>query len=234
MLTLNGLGGAGALMPSSVVAPTLSRTALTWDSPRRGARTRARAPRTISPGTVALSTKASPSSLAAPGSGFALHGVGGAVGAAGSLAVSNSTVVMSPPDIPSTRAWWFFATNANRPPDMLCTSQISHRGLERSSRCEKRRPASRFSAASSAGFGKAVWRVEEGGPVQPLQRRVVGGLRQSGVADVVVGVEMRVVAPHRAPLAEWHEGEALAVARHEMQPVDHVLDQILQRGCLAV
>ena len=66
---------------------------------------------------------------------------------------------MSTPEIPSTSAWWVLAISAKRPPDMLCTSQISHSGLERSRRWEKSRPASRFSAASSAGLGSAVWRM---------------------------------------------------------------------------
>ncbi len=158
MSTLNGLGGAGALIPASVVAPTLARPSLTCSAARRGARSSARAPRAISAGTVERSISASPSSFADPGSGLALQGAAGAVGA-GSRAVSNSTVVMSTPEMPSTSAWWVFATSAKRPPDMLCTSQISHSGLERSRRCENSRPARRLSAASSAGCGSAVWRM---------------------------------------------------------------------------
>ncbi len=130
----------------------------TWPTARRGARSSARPPRSISLGTVERSTSASPSSFAEPGSGWALHGSPGATGA-GSRAVSNSTVVMSTPEIPSTSAWWVFAITAKRLPERFCTSQISHSGLWRSRRCENRRPASRFSAASSAGFGSAVWRM---------------------------------------------------------------------------
>ena len=101
---------------------------------------------------------ASPSSFAEPGSGWALHGSAGPTGA-GSRAVSNSTVVMSTPEIPSTSAWWVLAITAKRLPERDWTSQISHNGLWRSSRCENSRPARRFSAASSAGFGSAVWRM---------------------------------------------------------------------------
>ena len=66
---------------------------------------------------------------------------------------------MSTPETPSTRAWWVLAISAKRPPAMLCTSHISHSGLERSRRWENSRPASRFNAASSAGLGSAVWRM---------------------------------------------------------------------------
>ena len=156
MSTLNGLGGAGALMPASVVAPTLARLSLTCETALRGARSRARVPRPISAGTVARSSSASPSSLAEPGSGLAVHGAGGRDVPAGSGEVSNRTVVMSTPEIPSTSAWWVLAISANRLPAMRCTSQISHSGLERSRRWENSRPASCFSAASSAGRGSAV------------------------------------------------------------------------------
>ena len=63
----------------------------------------------------------------------------------------------------------------------------------------------------------AVQALGEEAPGEPLERRVVGRLRQRGVADVVVGVEVRVVGPHGAALAERHEREALAIARHEVQ-----------------
>ena len=117
---------------------------------------------------------------------------------------------MSTPEMPSTSAWWVFATSAKRPPDMLCTSHISHSGLERSRRCENSAPG------------------------QALERGVVGGLGQGGVADVVVGIEVRVIGPHRPALAERHVGQALAVARHQVQPAEHVVDEFLVRGRLAV
>ena len=117
---------------------------------------------------------------------------------------------MSTPEMPSTSAWWVFAISAKRSPAMRWTSQISHSGLERSRRWENSRPASCFSAASSAG------------------------LRQRGVADVVARVEVRVVGPHRPALPERHVREALAVARHEVQAADDVVDELLRRRRLAL
>src|ERR1700684_3518524 len=83
MSTLNGLGGAGELMPANVVAPTLRTLSLTCVAARRGARNSARVPRPISAGTVARSSSASPSSLAEPGRGLGVHGAGGRGGAGG-------------------------------------------------------------------------------------------------------------------------------------------------------
>ncbi len=115
MSTLNGLGGAGSLIPASVVAPTLVEAALHLPGgpPRRRAAGRVRRGPSL-PGTVERSISASPSSFADPGSGFALQAGGGAVGA-GSRAVSNSTVVMSTPEMPSTRAWWVLAIEREAP-----------------------------------------------------------------------------------------------------------------------
>ena len=104
MSTLNGLGGAGALMPARVVAPTLTTLSFTCATALRGARSSARVPRPISAGTVARSISASPSNLAEPGSGLAVHGAGGRDVPAGSGEVSNRTVVMSTPEMPSTSA----------------------------------------------------------------------------------------------------------------------------------
>ena len=112
---------------------------------------------------------------------------------------------MSTPEIPSTSAWWVLAITAKRLPDRFCTSQISHSGL-----C-------------------AVQALREQPPGEPLQRGVVGRLRQRGVADVVVGVEVRVVGPHRPALAERDVGEPLAVARHEVQARLDVLDELRVR-----
>ena len=159
MSTLKGLSGAGALIPAHVVAPMLVRPSTTCDSALRGARSSARVPRAISAGTVVRSRSASPSSLAGPGSGLAVHGIGGREEGTGSGAVSNSTVVMSTPEMPSTSAWWVLAISAKRSPAIFSTSQISHSGLERSRRWENSRPASCLSALSSAGLGSAVWRM---------------------------------------------------------------------------
>src|SRR6185295_2806873 len=73
----------------------------------RGARNTLRTPRAISAGLVARSTSASPSIWASLGSGRGVHGsVWGTD--SGSRAASKSTVVMSTPETPSTRAWWVF------------------------------------------------------------------------------------------------------------------------------
>ena len=159
MFTLNGLSGAGALMPAIVVAATFATPSLICIAAASGVRSRRRALRVISAGTVARSTSASPNSFAGPGSGLAIHGSAGGATGAGSGSVSNSTVVMSTPEMPSTSAWWVFAISAKRPRDIFSTSMISQSGFERSSRCENTRPARRFSAASSAGAGRAAWRM---------------------------------------------------------------------------
>ena len=84
-------------------------------------------------------------------------------------------------------------STAKRSPSRPSTSQISHSGLSRSSRCENTRPGECRSCSSLPGRG------------------------QRGVADVVAEVEVRVVDPHRPALAERHERELLPVARHQVQ-----------------
>jgi hypothetical protein len=59
-------------------------------------------------------------------------------------------------------------------------------------------------------------------------------LRQRGVADVVAGIEMRVVDPHRARLGERRVRKLLAVARDEMQPVLDLRDEVVVGRRLAV
>ena len=73
--------------------------------------------------------------------------------------VSKSTVVMSTPDTPSTRAWCVLLMSAKRPPSRPCTSHSSHSGLDRSSRWEKIRPASMRSWSWLPGLGSAVCRT---------------------------------------------------------------------------
>ena len=109
-------------------------------------------------------------------------------------AVSNSTVTMSTPEMPSTRAWWVLQTSAKRPPSTPSTTQISHSGLSRSSCCASTRPG-------------------EGAELLLGARR-----RERGLADVVAQVQVRVVHPARPALPERHERELLAIARDEMQP----------------
>ena len=75
----------------------------------------------------------------------------------------------------------------------------------------------------------AVQALGEEPPGEPLERGLVARPRQRGVADVVVGVEVGIVGPHRAPLIERHVRQALAVARHEVQAALHVLDELLRR-----
>ena len=72
---------------------------------------------------------------------------------------SNSTVARSTPDTPSTSAWWVLLISAKRLSSSPCTSQTSQSGFERSSRCEKIRPASRRSCSTPPGEGSAVWRT---------------------------------------------------------------------------
>ncbi len=146
-------------MPASVVAPMLTRPSFNWAAARRGARSSARAPRVISPGTVVRSSSASPSSFADPGSGRAVHGAGGrgvASGLGGGVEQNGGDVH---PGDPVDERVVSLGDQREASPAMRCTSQISHSGLERSRRWENSRPASCFSAASSAGRGRAVWRM---------------------------------------------------------------------------
>ena len=115
-------------------------------------------PRNTSPGTVARSSNASASSSASLGSGRGTQGSGWTVGG-GSVLVSNSTVVMSTPEMPSTRAWCVLAISANRSPARRLTREISHSGLSRSSCWENSRPHSLRSCSSLPGRGSAVLRT---------------------------------------------------------------------------
>ena len=125
----------------------------------RGPRNTARTERAISAGIVARSTIASPSSCAEEGSGRGSQRSPVSVGAAGSGEVSNSTDMMSTPEMPSTSAWWVFDSIAKRSPSSPSTSQISQSGLSRSSCWAKTRPARSFSCSSEPGAGSAVERT---------------------------------------------------------------------------
>src|ERR1039457_556195 len=103
MSTLNGLAGAGALMPARVVAPTLARPSLTCERALRGARSSARAPRPISAGTVVRSISASPSSLACPGSGLAVQGTAGRGATTGPGAGAHQTAGVATAGDPAPR-----------------------------------------------------------------------------------------------------------------------------------
>ncbi len=70
---------------------------------------------------------------------------------------------------------------------------------------------------------RAVKGLREDPSGEPFELRLAAGGRQRGVPNVKAGVEVRVIHPHRTPLIERHEGEPLAVARHEVQPGDDLL-----------
>ena len=59
-------------------------------------------------------------------------------------------------------------------------------------------------------------------------------LGQRAVAHVVAHVEVRIVHPHRAPLAVGHVRELLAIARHEMHARLDGLDELVVGGRLSL
>ena len=100
---LYGLDGAG-LRPAHAIAPMPTAASRRLSATIRGPRKMARTERISSPGIVARSTIASPSSWAADGSGRGSQRSPVSVGAAGWGEVSNSTDMMSTPEMPSTSA----------------------------------------------------------------------------------------------------------------------------------
>jgi hypothetical protein len=78
-----------------------------------------------------------------------------------------------------------------------------------------------------------VQREGEQAPGEVAQLLIGAGRGQGAVAQVVAGVEVRIVDPHRAPLAERHVGQLLAVARHEVHARLDRLDQLAVGGRLA-
>ena len=80
----------------------------------------------------------------------------------------------------------------------------------------------------------AVQRLGEQPPGEALELLWAAGGRQRGVPQVVVGLEVRIVDPYRATLPEGHVGQALAVARDQVQAADHVLDQLRIGGRLSL
>ena len=179
---------AQAIAPTPPAAPRGRRARGAGRGTRRARCARPR------PGTVARSSSASPSSCARDGSGRGSQRLPGAVGAAGSGEVSNSTVTMSMPETPSTSAWWVF---------------------------DEQREAVVLEALDEPDLPERLVAVEllrehAAGEVVQLLLRARRG--QRGHADVVAEVEVRVVDPARAALAERHVREPLAVARHEAEP----------------
>ncbi len=76
----------------------------------------------------------------------------------------------------------------------------------------------------------AVERLGEHASRQPLELAVAAGAGQRRMTDVVADLEMGIVHPHRAALAERHECEPLAVARHEMQSrLDRLYELVIRR-----
>jgi hypothetical protein len=80
----------------------------------------------------------------------------------------------------------------------------------------------------------AIERLGEDPAAQPLELGVAAWLGQRGVAHMVGEVEVRVVDPHRAALAERHEREPLAVSRHQMKPPIQQLEQLVVGGRLTL
>ena len=100
---------------------------------------------------------------------------------------------MSTPEIPSTSAWWVLQISAKRSVGEL---------------------------VDEPDLPQRLLAVELLGEHAPRERAAAGPRRGRGqrrVADVVAGVEVRVVDPHRPRGAERREREPLAVARHEVQ-----------------
>ena len=183
---------------------------LTCGATLRGARSSARAPRPISAGTVARSSSASPSSLAEPGSGLAVHGVAGR-DVAGRLGCG---VEQDGRDV-----------HAGDPVDERVV------GLGDQREAPARHALHEPDLPQRLGAVQALGEEPTG---ELLQRRLIRRPRQRGVADVVARVEVRVVGPHRPALAERDVGQPLAVARHQVQPAEHVIDQLLRRRRLAL
>ena len=98
-------------------------------------------------------------SATARGSGCAAHGSPSCGATCGTGERSNSTVIRSTPDTPSTSAWWVLEMSAKRFCSSPWTSHNSHSGFARSSRCECVRAASARSCSSDPGWGSAVWRT---------------------------------------------------------------------------
>ena len=74
----------------------------------------------------------------------------------------------------------------------------------------------------------AIQALGEEPPRQALERRLVFGLGQRRVADVVAEIEVGVVRPHRPALAEGHVHKSLAIARHQVQAAEDVIHELLR------
>jgi hypothetical protein len=63
---------------------------------------------------------------------------------------------------------------------------------------------------------------------QAHQLVLAAGLRQRGLAHVVLEVEVRVVDPHRTPGLQRRLRELLPVARHQVQPHPQRVQELLE------
>ena len=151
---LSGLGGAPP-MPADAIDASPATVLAACSAAARGALTMPAAARAASNGVPARSITASANSDGPLGSGRGYQGgLGSRSGGSGSR--SNSTVMMSTPEMPSTSAWCVLQTSPKWSSPTRLTSQISHSGFERSSCCENTRPARLRSCSSLAGSGSAV------------------------------------------------------------------------------
>ena len=137
--------------PSTPAQPASSPPRPRRPSARSPARARPRARRRAASTRARAARRRTASGRWAPGAGTR---PGRARARAGSGSRSNSTVMMSTPEMPSTSAWCVLQTSAKWSSPTRSTSQISHSGLVRSSCCENTRPASLRSCSSPAGAGQ--------------------------------------------------------------------------------
>jgi hypothetical protein len=80
---------------------------------------------------------------------------------------------------------------------------------------------------------RAVELLREHAAGEVLQLLLAAGRRQRCGAHVVPEVEVGVVDPDRPPLAERHEAQLLAEARHQREPSLDVPEQLVIRRGLA-
>ena len=198
--TLNGV--AGALRPAPTIFVVAAAPRTTWRGPRSAWRT----PRTISPGLVSRSFSASPSSLVSVGSGRASHG-GGLERRALRLAVE---VVEDGGDVDPGDAV-----------DQRVMALADHREAAVGHALDQPQLPERL---------RAVELLREDPRRQVAQLLVGAGRREGGLADVVVEVQVRVVDPDRAALAERHAAQLLAEARHQVEARGDVVAEFLVRG----
>ena len=156
--TLSGTSGAG-LSPAQATSLMPSAASRACSSVRPGFCNAFAACRASPKGVRTIAFTPSATSSASEGSGAGVQPLSRAGDSGGTGVRSNSTVAMSTPEMPSTRAWWVFEINANSSSFKPCTSHSSQSGFERSRRWEKMRPSSWRSSTSVPGCGSAVWRT---------------------------------------------------------------------------